>query len=203
MLINAALLAALLVQPASAAEPYTLDQCAAYAETNSPEVREIALGAAGYHANANEARAARDPKFSLLTYAAPTYKVTGNALTYDNDYGVWGPYYHAKLQAQLPLWTWGKIDSYIGAAEHGEKVARSETAQKRDEVVYEVKKYYNSLLLARRLKRTVEDVLKILTEAIEKADKLYQQGTGEVKKNGTGNAKGLPGRGREEPAPGR
>ena len=184
MLSSAALLAALLAQaaPAAAAEPYTLDQCAAYAEANSPEVRETALSAAGYRANADEARAARDPKLSLLTYAAPAYKVTGNALTFNNDYSVWGPYYHARLEAQMPLWTWGKIDSFIGAAEHGEKVARSETAQKRDEVLYEVKKYYNGLLLARRLKRTVEDAMKILDEAIEKADKLYQEGTGEVKK---------------------
>ncbi len=184
MPISAALLAALLAQaaPAAAAEPYTLDQCAAYAEANSPEVRETALSVTGYRANADEARAARDPKFSLLTYVAPAYKVGGNESEYENNYHVWGPYYHAKLEAQLPLWTWGKIDSYIGAAEHGEKVARSETAQKRDEVLYDVKKYYNGLLLARRLKRTVEDAMKILTEAIEKADKLYQEGTGEVKK---------------------
>ncbi|MCX5785315.1 MAG: TolC family protein [Elusimicrobia bacterium] len=191
MRTNTILLAALFAGalPAGAAQLYTLDQCADYAEANSHEVLETALGAAGYRANADEARAARNPKFSLLTYAAPAYKVTGNALTYDNDYGVWGPYYHAKLEVQMPLYTWGKIDSYIGAAEHGEKVAYSEAAQKRDEVLYEVKKYYNGLLLARRLKRTVEDAMKTLNEAIEKADKLYQEGTGEVKKSDLENLK--------------
>ena len=185
MRIKAALAALLLAAAplAGAAEPLTLDQCADYAETHSPEVREVALGADGYRANAAEARAARDPKFSLLTYVAPAYKVGGNESEYANDYSVWGPYYHAKLEAQLPLWTWGKIDSYIGAAEHGEKVAVSETAQKRDEVLYDVKKYYNGLLLARRLKRTVEDAMSVLSSAIEKADKLYQEGTGEVKKS--------------------
>jgi outer membrane protein TolC len=183
MLINAALLAALLAHaaPAAAAQPYTLDQCADYAENNSPEVREVALGADGYRANAAEARAARDPKFSLLTYAAPTYKITGNASQHDSDWSVWGPYYHAKLEAQMPLWTWGKIDDYIDAASHGEKVANAETAQKRDEVIYDVKKYYNGLLLARRLRRTVTDAMDVLNSAIEKADKLYEEGTGEVK----------------------
>ncbi len=182
MPISAALLTALLAAaPARAAEPYTLDQCAAYAGANSHEVRETALGAAGYRANAAEARAARTPKLSLLTFAAPAYKVTGDALEYDSDYSVWGLYYHAKLEAQMPLYTWGKIDSYISAAEHGEKVAKSETAQKRGEVVYDVKKYYNGLLLARRLKRTVQDALDVLNSAIEKADKLYEEGTGEVK----------------------
>lgn len=143
--VPAALLGLTLAAGPAAAEPFTLDQCADYAEAHSPEVREVALGADGYRANAAEARAARDPKFSLLTYVAPAYKVTGSENDYSNDYSVWGPYYHAKLEAQLPLWTWGKIDSYISAAEHGEKVAVSETAQKRDEVLYDVKKYYNGL----------------------------------------------------------
>lgn len=178
------LLAALLLAaaPACAAE-FSLRQCADYAAANSPEVRETALGAAGYRANEAEARAARDPKFSLLAYAAPAYKVTGDALSYDNDYSVWGPYYHAKLEARLPLWTWGKIDSYIEAARRGQAVAQGETEQKKAEVLYDVKKYYNGLLLARRLKRTVEDISGVLAEAITKADKLYQEGNGEVKKS--------------------
>ncbi len=178
------LLAAMLLLPCSAgAEQYTLRQCADYASANSPEVKELALGAENYRGSEGEARAARQPKISLLTYAAPVYKVSGGALDYDNDYSVWGPYYHAKLEAQMPLYTWGKIDSYIGAAQRGARVAEGEAAQKRGEVLYDVKKYYNSLLLARRLGRTVEDVIKVLDEAIEKADKLYQEGTGEVKKS--------------------
>lgn len=181
---RSSLLAALLFIPLSArAEQYTLRQCAAYASANSPEVKELALGAQNYRAGEAEARAARQPRISLLTYAAPAYKVTGNAQGYHNDYGVWGPYYHAKLEAQLPLYTWGKLDSYIGAAQGGAKVAEGEAEQKRGEVIYEVKKYYNGLLLARRLKRTVEDALKVLDEAIEKADKLYAEGNGEVKKS--------------------
>ena len=178
------LLAVLLLLPCAAgAEQYTLRQCSDYASANSPEVRELALGAENYRASEAEARAARQPRFSLLTYAAPVYKVTGNAREYHNDYGVWGPYYHAKLEAQLPLYTWGKLDSYIGAAQGGARVAQGEAAQKRAEVLYDVKKFYNSLLLARRLKRTVEDAAKVLNEAIEKADKLYSEGTGEVKKS--------------------
>ena len=178
------LLAALLLLPCAAgAEQYTLRQCADYASANSPEVRELALGAENYRASEAEARAARQPKISLLTYAAPAYKVTGNTQQYHNDYGVWGPYYHAKLEAQLPLYTWGKLDSYIGAAQGGAKVAEGEAEQKRGEVLYDVKKYYNGLLLARRLKRTVEDAIKVLDEAIEKADKLYAEGNGEVKKS--------------------
>ena len=149
---RSSLLAVLLLIPCAAgAEQYTLRQCADYAAANSPEVQETALGAAGYRANEAEARAARDPGFSLVTYAAPAYKVTGDADHYRNDYRDWGPYYHARLEAQMPLWTWGKIDSYIGAAQHGRKVAESETAQKRGEVLYDIKKYYNGLLLARRL----------------------------------------------------
>jgi outer membrane protein TolC len=177
------LLALLLIPLRAGAEQYTLRQCADYASANSPEIKELALGAENYRGSEGEARAARQPKISLLTYAAPAYKVTGDALGYRNDYGVWGPYYHAKLEAQLPLYTWGKIDSYIGAAQNGAKVAAGEAEQKRGEVLYDVRKYYNSLLLARRLKRTVDDALKVLTEAIEKADKLYAKGTGEVKKS--------------------
>lgn len=181
---QSSLLAALLLVPFSArAEQFTLRQCADYASANSPEVKELALGAENYRASEDEARAARQPKFSLLTYAAPAYKVTGNALGYHNDYGVWGPYYHAKLEAQMPLYTWGKIDNYIGAAQGGAKVAEGEAEQKRGEVLYDVKKYYNGLLLARRLKRSVEDAVKVLAEAIEKADKLYAEGNGEVKKS--------------------
>ncbi|HNW45668.1 MAG TPA: TolC family protein [Elusimicrobiales bacterium] len=181
--ISAALVFALALPCAAAAELYTLRQCADYAASNSPEIREIALNEKNYLGGAAEARAARWPKFTLVTYAGPAYKVTGDADNYRKDYGVWGPYYHAKLEAQMPLWTWGKIDGYIAAAESGARAAAAEAAQKRGEVIYEVKKYYNSLLLARRLKRTVDDVIATLAEAIKKADELYQAGEGEVKKS--------------------
>jgi outer membrane protein TolC len=166
----------------AAAELYTLRQCADYAADNNPEIRETALGEKNYLGGAAEARAARRPKASFLTYAAPAYKVTGDAGHYNNDYGTWGPYYHAKLEVRMPLWTWGKIDGYIAAAESGARAAAAETALKRAEVVYDVKKYYNSLLLARRLKRTVDDVIDTLAEAVKKAEELYQAGEGEVKK---------------------
>ncbi len=184
MRIEAALLPAALLclaPCARAGELYTLKQCQDYAAANSPEVLETALGGAVYRAEADQARAARNPSFDLLTFAAPAYKVTGDVNEYENDYSVWGPYYHTKLQATMPLYTWGKIDSYIDAAEHGEKVARSETAKTRNDVLYDVKKYYDGLLLARRLERTVDDATKVLTGAIDKAQKLYDEGTGDVK----------------------
>lgn len=167
----------------SAAEEYTLSQCARYASANSPEIKETALASENYRAGAAEARAARSPKFGFITYAAPAYKVSGGADYYHNDYSEWGYYYHAKVEARMPLWTWGKIDSYIAAAESGIRVAEAEAAQKRGDVVYDVKKYYYSLLLARRLKTTVDEVMDTLLEAIEKADALYQAGTGEVKRS--------------------
>lgn len=173
----------LLLPGLSAAGQYTLRQCSDYAASNSPEIREIALNEKNYLSSAAEAKAARWPRLSLITYAAPAYKVTGDANHYRNNYSVWGPYYHAKLEAQMPLWTWGKIDGYIAAAESGARAAAAEAAQKRGEVVYDVKKYYNSLLLARRLKRTVDDVITTLKEAIKKADNLYQAGEGEIKKS--------------------
>jgi len=182
MKLNSLLAALLLLPCAARAEQYTLAQCSDYAAANSPEIKELALGAANYRGSMKEAEAARNPKLSLLTFVAPAYKVTGNALRFHRDYTTWGPYYHTRLEAQMPLYTWGKIDSFRDAAEKGAQVAEGEAAQKRGEVVYEVKKYYNGLLLARRLKLTVEEAIRTLTDAIEKADKLYQEGTGEVKK---------------------
>jgi len=180
---NSLLAALMMLVSGARAEQYDLRQCTEYATANSPEIKELAYGVENYRASEGEARASRQPKISLLTYAAPAYKVTGGALEYDNNYSVWGPYYHAKLEAQMPLYTWGKIDSYIGAAQGGAKVAQGEAAQKRGEVIYDVKRYYNGLLLARRLKRTIEDVIKVLTEAIDKAETLYAKGTGEVNKS--------------------
>jgi len=167
----------------SFAENYDLKMCLSYAITNNHEISEVALNSVQYISGKKQAEDARNPKISILTYTAPMYKVTGNALTYDRDYNVWGPYIHSKLDFQMPIYTFGKIDDYINAAEYGIKVAEYEKNLKINEVAYEVKKYYYSLLFARTMKKVVDDTKKILEEAIEKAQKLYEEGNGEVKKS--------------------
>ncbi len=166
-----------------AADNYSLQDCLSYALANSPEISEIALNSVQYSSGKKQAQDARNPKLSLLTYAAPMYKITGDANSYDKDYNVWGPYLHTKIEFQMPIYTWGKIDSYIKAAEYGINVAENEKNQKQNEVAYETKKYYYSILLARTLKKVVDDAKKILEEAIDKAQKLYEEGNGEVKKS--------------------
>lgn len=165
------------------AEPYDLNNCLEYARANSPEIAETALNSVQYISGRKQAQDARNPKISLLTYGAPMYRMTGDAYSYDRDYHVWGPYLHTKMEFQMPLYTWGKIDSYLKAAEHGIAVAENEKIQKTNDVAYEVKKYYYSLLLARTLKKVVEDVKKILEDAVARAQDLYEKGDGEVKKS--------------------
>jgi len=177
LLLQAALL------PAARAENYSLKDCLSYAGANNHEVLELSYGPLTYLAGQQEAEAVRQPKITVLTYVAPSYRITGGALTYDKDYSAWGPYWHTKIELQMPLYTWGKIDSYIRAAKKGAAVAESETLRKKREVEYEVKKYYYSLLLARTLKKVVEDADEILDEAITGADKLYKEGNGEIKKS--------------------
>ncbi len=165
------------------AQNYGLKDCLDYAYKNSPEIAETALNYVKYESAKKQAQDASNPKFSLLTYGAPMYKITGDAFSYDRDYSVWGPYIHAKLQMTMPVFTWGKIDAYLKAADNGIKVAENEKLQKANEVAYEIKKYYYSLLLARTLKKVVEDVEKILAEAVQKAQQMYENGEGEVKKS--------------------
>lgn len=165
------------------AENYTLKDCIDYAISHNHEIGEVSYNSVEYISGRKQAEDARNPQFSIMTYTAPMYKITGDALSYDRDYNVWGPYIHSELKLQMPIYTWGKIDAYINAANNGVKVAENEKLQKTNEVIYEVKKYYHSYLLARTLKKVVEDMKKILDEAIEKAQKLYEEGNGEVKKS--------------------
>ncbi|MEW5951643.1 MAG: TolC family protein [Elusimicrobiota bacterium] len=162
---------------------YGIDDCVSYAYENNPEITEISLNSVKYESAKKQAEDASNPKFSFLTYAAPMYKITGDAYSYERDYGTWGPYIHGKIEFKMPIYTWGKIEAYTDAARHGIKVAKSEKKQKENEIAYEVKKYYYSLLLARTLKKTVEEVKKILEDAVTKASQLYESGSGEIKKS--------------------
>jgi len=159
-----------------------LGKCVVYAACNSAEIKETFQGINTYQSKLARARASQYPEINLLTYIAPTYEVSGDALTYEKDYDRWGPYCYSKLEVRQPLYTWGKIKSYKKAAKEGILVGKNEHRQKENEVIYEVKKYYYSLLLARKLKDVVEEIKKQLIDAIDKAEELYRKGTGEVKK---------------------
>ncbi len=161
---------------------YSLGMCVKQALKTSPEIKESLKEIEIYRSKLDEAKAAFFPKIDTTTYIAPMYEIKGNVLDYERNYDKWGPYYHIAAQLTMPIYTFGKVQHYKDAARNGVLYAKNKTLQKQAEIILDIKKYYYGYILANRLKKLITEVKTTLNEAIEKADKLYQSGTGEVKK---------------------
>jgi len=80
------------------------------------------------------------------------------------------------------LYSGGLISSYRNQARHGIEISKTETLKTSLKVIYDVKKYYWSAILSKKLFKITDNLFKRLQIHLELAEKMYKGGTGKVTK---------------------
>jgi outer membrane protein len=88
----------------------------------------------------------------------------------------------ASVDAVFPIYTGGLRSSRIKQAKAGIEVARQDERRTDLEVVYDVKRLYNASLMAEQLVKISQDTLARMEATLDLTEKLYQTGSGTVKK---------------------
>ncbi len=89
----------------------------------------------------------------------------------------------ASLELLFPLYTGGKITSYIEQAEAGLEIAKNEARENDEQIILETKKIYYSLLLATKLESIAKEAVDRFTSTLKLTEATYKNGSGKVTKS--------------------
>ncbi len=88
----------------------------------------------------------------------------------------------AKAEVKYPLYTGGKITALQEQAKAGVEYAKENSKLKSDEIAYNVKKYFNALVLASELKSLMQDTVDRMQSIFDLTNTFYKGGSLKVKK---------------------
>ncbi len=88
----------------------------------------------------------------------------------------------SKLTMQYPLYVGGKISAITEQASLGKKIAQEGKRRTKNQVIYDVKRYYYGVVLTKQLKKLSHDTLERMQFIEELTSRLYQGGSMHVKK---------------------
>ncbi|KAA3603943.1 MAG: TolC family protein [Calditrichaeota bacterium] len=98
----------------------------------------------------------------------------------EDSYSDWGPFTDFKVEALQPIFTFGKLSGLKNAAKANIKVQSFDFQSEKIDILYDVKKYYWSYLLASELVELSNDTQKKIKEAKKKVEDKLEEGLGEV-----------------------
>ena len=112
----------LIIYPVCAAQiVVNLEKAISSALIKNPEIKEAHALVGVSEGQLDEAKAAQYPKIETLSFMAPIFKITGNALDSSEITGnalgsdrvtdVWGHFFKSEGKGYIPLYTWNKISS--------------------------------------------------------------------------------------------
>jgi outer membrane protein TolC len=96
------------------------------------------------------------------------------------DFGDLGVAFGGKIEAALPIYTFGKLDAARGAARAGVQAGEAGLRRTRQDIALEVRRAYYGWLLADSACEILEDGQNKLKEAEEKLQKMLDEGNEEV-----------------------
>jgi outer membrane protein len=86
----------------------------------------------------------------------------------------------ASVEVMYPLFTGGKISSYISQAEAALEIAKSESKGNDQQIIFETKKLYYATLLAIRLEGIANEAYERFKSTLKFTEAVYQNGSGKV-----------------------
>ena len=171
-----------LFQPVFAATSVDLEDAIKMAIKKNPEIKEQELLVGLSQGQLEEAKAAQWPKLETISFGAPMYEITGDALRSNDNTDEMGYFVKSEGKGYIPLYTWGKISSFKRAAQNKIVVDKNKTLETANDVVYKVKEYYYTYQLAWTLGKEAKSILDKLDKIIQKAEDIVKKETGEVTK---------------------
>lgn len=169
-------------EPEAQAKVVSVEDCVQLALRDSGKVAEAGAKVNEWAGRLMEVQSVYYPKLTGLTYLAPIFKVTGDALSYDvkRDLTQWGPYFALKAVLAQPLYTFGRQEAGERAARERLEVERAQLESTKNLVALEVRKLYFLTLYARSMVPVLTSAGRILEEAEQSAKEMYEKGKGGV-----------------------
>lgn len=165
--------------------PLDVDDCVRIAVGESAAVELADARVREWDARLDEVGSVYAPKIGALLWVAPNYTVEGTGLdravtTRWKSIEDWGTTLHVEARVVQPLWTFGRTAAAEEAASGRIRVERARALEARLRVAFQVRELYYARLFALTLLPTLDAALEVLHRAEQRADELYQQGTGQV-----------------------
>ncbi|MCS6971588.1 MAG: TolC family protein [Turneriella sp.] len=135
-----------------------------------------------YSAYESEASAPDYPTFSLLTFVAPIFESRGNAQFSQDNFNKWGPFVRSELTIIYPIFSFGRIGEGKKAAAYAVEGARFLHESQINKTIYEYKQLYLQIILLNRYKTVLDEAAEKLRTILNRAEKIYKKGTGEVQR---------------------
>ena len=170
----------------SAVEPvrYDLAACIRAALINSPDLSSAAADLASARARLGEAKAGRWGRDEFNQILGFVNEAHGNPVfSPDNKNDVLsglGPCTRLEMLLNIPLWTFGKLDAALKAAQGGLESEHARTDSRRAEVILSTKQLYYGLLLAEQLSGILHDMLDTMDKAVKKTQERLDAGSSAV-----------------------
>ncbi len=168
---------------ASGQEPqrYDLGACIREALQNDPDLSMAAADVAAARARLSEADAGRYGQMEYRQLLGVVNEATGTVTDSPNNkndvfQGI-GPFTKIDVAVTVPVWTFGKLDAALRAAQDGLESEQAHGDARRADVVLNVKQLYYGLLLSRQLSAVLHDMLDTLNKAVRKTQERLDAGS--------------------------
>lgn len=185
-IVRGMLLSALVGSAAQAATPplYDLTDCIHAALATSPDLGAAAAELAAARARLSEAQAGRYGQSEYTQVLGFVNEAHGDPVhSNPNKNAVFtglGPFTRLGLDINIPLWTFGKLDAALKAAQQALESERARGQVKRAEAILNVKQLYYGLLLTRQLSVVLHDMLDNMDKAVKKTQERLDAGSSSV-----------------------
>lgn len=161
--------------------PYDLAACIRGALTGSPDLGAVAADLSAARAKLAEAEARRWGTAEYVQLAGLVNEAKGNVLFSPNNkndvFQGLGPFTRIDLEINIPVYTFGKLEAALRAAQEGLEGERARGESKRADIVLNVKQLYYGLVLGRQLSAVLHDNLGTLDEAVSKTKQRLDEGS--------------------------
>ncbi|MEO1481689.1 MAG: TolC family protein [Myxococcota bacterium] len=123
------------------------------------------------------------PKLEGLAFVAPMYSVRGNVDNFDvqwRNIRDWGPYTNFEATLTQVVYTFGRAEAGQNAALERIEVEKARVREARNIVAREVRRLFYSYMFTESVRPALVQATEVLNEAIERAQDMYDNSTGEV-----------------------
>lgn len=167
---------------------YTLVECLALAERNHPNLWAARSRLAGVHAQLDEARYtpfsywSANSTFGVLPQlgGTPFYNAVPRSILNQGIGAGYEPFLQFSVRGNVPLYTFGKIESIKHAAEAQVRVSEWDLEKNRQQIRMDVRRAFYGLMLARDALYIAADVVDKLESAIAGVAKKIEAGDNSV-----------------------
>ncbi|MCK6553979.1 TolC family protein [Candidatus Binatia bacterium] len=168
----------------AAGSPYDLAACIRAALAGSPDLGAVAADLSAARAKLEEARARRWGTAEYVQLLGLVNEAKGSVLYSPNDkndvFQGLGPFTRIDVEVNIPVYTFGKLDAALRAAQEGVQAEQARGDSKRADVILSVKQLYYGLILGRQLADVLHDNLDTLDQALSKTKRRLDEGSSAV-----------------------